>query len=254
MPLTRKQFRLAPNPTPHREKTHVTEQPKAMHLPEPTPPQAARTGAGTTPIRAVLLDMDGTLVGSHASVERAWRTWAGYWGVDADEILATSHGRPADMTVREALPQLTDDEVSRAAAQQLSLQYEDLADIAALPGTDVLLAAIAELGLHWAVVTSADRRLAAARLGAAGIAPPVLLTAEDVDRGKPDPAAYLRAAELLGLPPEACLVVEDAEAGVTAGRAAGMRVAGVHGGLGDVPTTTLTEVADWLRREVRPTR
>ncbi|MCU0283074.1 MAG: HAD-IA family hydrolase [Candidatus Nanopelagicales bacterium] len=199
------------------------------------------------PVRAVLLDMDGTLVDSHAAVERAWRTWAAAWGADADATLAVSPGRPADQTIREALPGLSDDEVSRAAADQLALQYDDLADLVALPGTAALLATLDELGLPWAVVTSADPPLAAARLGAVGIDAPVLVTCQDVPVGKPDPAPYLHAAALLGVPPGQCLVVEDAPAGVAAGRAAGMPVAGVHGAVGDLPTATLADVARWLR-------
>jgi sugar-phosphatase len=206
----------------------------------PDPPRAQ------PPVHAVLLDMDGTLVDSHAAVERAWRAWAAAWGADADATLAASPGRPADRTIRDALPGLPDDEVARAAAHQLALQYDDLADVVALPGAAALLATLDELGLPWAVVTSADRALAAARLGAVGIGAPVLVTCEDVPAGKPDPAPYLHAAALLGVSPAHCLVVEDAHAGVVAGRAAGMPVAGVHGAAGDLPTATLAEVARWL--------
>lgn len=190
-----------------------------------------------TTIAAVLFDMDGTLVDSDAAVERAWRTWAAEFGVDPDAALAVAHGAPAENTVRLMLPGLTDDGVAAAAARQLELQYDDLSDVVATRGAQDLLAA---LRLPWAVVTSADLRLAKARLGAAGIEAPVLVTVEDVRAGKPDPEGYLRAAELLGVAARHCLVVEDAQVGVAAGRAAGARVAALKGVDGDLRIDDLT--------------
>lgn len=197
-------------------------------------------------VAAVLCDMDGTLVESHAAVERAWRAWALQYRVDADTVLAIAHGVPADDTVRRVRPDLTDVEMRTAAARQLELQYDDLTDVVPTPGTDRLLATLARLGLPWAVVTSADRPLAAARLRACGIEPPLLITVEDIPAGKPDPAGYLLAARRLGVAPQRCLVVEDAEAGVRAGRAAGALVAGVRGQAADLQPRDLGELADWL--------
>jgi sugar-phosphatase len=190
-------------------------------------------------IAAVLFDMDGTLVDSDAAVERAWRTWATEFGVDPDAALAVAHGAPAERTVRLMLPGLTGDGVASAAARQLELQYDDLSDVVATRGAHGLLAG---LRLPWAVVTSADLRLAKARLGAAGIEAPVLVTVEDVRAGKPDPEGYLRAAELLGVAARDCLVVEDAEVGVAAGRAAGARVAALKGIDGDLRIDDLTQL------------
>jgi sugar-phosphatase len=102
------------------------------------------------------------------------------------------------------------------------------------------------------VVTSADLRLARARLGAAGITPPVLVTTDDIAAGKPDPAGYLRAAELLGVPASRCLVVEDADVGVAAGRAAGARTAALRGVDGDLRIASLSELADLLSPAGRP--
>ncbi|GAA2498668.1 HAD-IA family hydrolase [Winogradskya humida] len=194
-------------------------------------------------IRAVLFDMDGTLVDSDAAVERAWTVWAGEYGVDPAAVMAVSHGAPAGRTVRIVRPDLTEPQVRAAADRQLELQYDDLSDVVATPGAHDLLAG---LTLPWAVVTSADVRLAKARLGAAGIEVPVLVTVDDIRVGKPDPEGYLRGAELLGVAPARCLVVEDAEVGVTAGRAAGAIVAALKGVDGDLRITSLAELAPLL--------
>ncbi|AGZ44547.1 HAD-IA family hydrolase [Actinoplanes friuliensis] len=192
-----------------------------------------------TIIEAVLFDMDGTLVDSDAAVERAWRTWATEFGADPRAVLAVAHGAPAERTVRLILPGLPEDQVTTAAARQLELQYDDLSDVVPTTGAHELLA---DLRLPWAVVTSADVRLAKARLGAAGIEAPALVTVDDIRVGKPDPEGYLRGAELLGVSPDRCLVVEDAEVGVTAGRAAGAQVAALKGVDGDLRITDLTEL------------
>jgi sugar-phosphatase len=198
-------------------------------------------------VQAVLLDMDGTLVDSDAAVERAWVSWCHRYGVDTAAALAVAHGRPAAGTIRELRPDLDDAEVAAGAQYQLDLQYDDLDDVVALEGLPELFAALDRRALPWAVVTSADRRLAAARLAAAGVPPvPVLVTAEDITAGKPDPEGYLRAADLLGVDPARCLVVEDAEAGIAAGRAAGARVAALKGLRADLDVADLGELAALL--------
>jgi sugar-phosphatase len=197
-------------------------------------------------VRALLLDMDGTLVDSDAAVVRAWRTWSGEYGVDPDAALAIAHGVPAELTVQRLRPALSEREVVAAAARQLQLQYDDLSDVLAAPGAAQLLDVLAEFDAPWAVVTSADRRLASARLRAAAITPPVIVTVEDVPIGKPDPAGYGLAAERLGVPIERCLVVEDAAPGVEAGRRAGARTAGLRGLDGDVTVADLAELAGLL--------
>ncbi|MEH1057106.1 HAD-IA family hydrolase [Micromonospora sp. CPCC 206171] len=197
-------------------------------------------------VGALLLDMDGTLVDSDAAVERAWRVWAAEYGVDPEAVLAIAHGSPADRTVRRLLPGLDDAAVAAAADWQLALQYDDLSDVTATRGAPALLATLARVGLPWAVVTSADSRLAKARLGAAGIDAPVLVTVEDVTVGKPDPQGYLRAAELLDVPPARCLVVEDADVGLRAGRAAGAMTAALKGLDGDLRLDDLGQLAELL--------
>jgi sugar-phosphatase len=200
---------------------------------------------------AVLLDMDGTIVDSDGAVERAWASWAVEYGVDPAVVLADMHGSPASTTAARLRPDLDEAGVAAAAARQLELQYDDLSDVVPTPGALRLLAVLKEHAVPWAVVTSADDRLAKARLAAAGIAPPLLLTFEDVERGKPDPEGYLLAAETLGVDPAACLVVEDSEPGLEAGRAAGAMTASLRGLDADIVLTDLGRLADLLAESRR---
>ena len=171
---------------------------------------------------AVLFDLDGVLVDSTAYIERQWSDWATSKGLDPEPFLRVCHGRRAVETIRLAAPQLdAEAEVARFRDQPL-----DNVALAPLPGARDLVDGLA--GAPWAIVTSGVRRFALARLAAAGLpAPPILVSAEDVRRGKPSPEGYLRAAELLAVPPDDCLVFEDAPPGVAAARAAGTRVIGV---------------------------
>ncbi|MEV4757782.1 HAD-IA family hydrolase [Micromonospora sp. NPDC049559] len=197
-------------------------------------------------IRGVLLDMDGTLVDSDAAVERAWRTWAGEHDVDPEAVLAIAHGSPAESTIRRLLPELDDAAVATSAGRLLALEYDDLSDVGPTRGADELLATLRRLELPWAVVTSADPSLAKVRLAAAGIDPPVLLTLGDVSAGKPDPEGYRRGAELLDVPVARCLVVEDTEIGLRAGRAAGAMTAALKGCDGDLRVDDLGQLARLL--------
>jgi mannitol-1-/sugar-/sorbitol-6-phosphatase len=169
---------------------------------------------------ALLSDLDGVLVDSSASVERAWRRWAAEQQLPFDTIESCLHGIPSRQTIARFAPHL---DVASEARRLDLVQAEDTGGVAALPGASVLLSG--GYALRFAIVTSCVDLLAHARLNAAGLpVPPVTITSDMVERGKPDPEAYLLGAERLGVPPADCVVLEDAPAGVAAGRAAGMRV------------------------------
>ncbi|MDG9727224.1 MULTISPECIES: HAD family hydrolase [unclassified Streptomyces] len=170
--------------------------------------------------QALLFDNDGTLVSSLESVRRCWTRWAGEYGITAQEFARVElHGRPAAEIAADLLPA---DVVPKAVARIEQLEVEDVpgGGVRLLPGTWEFLDALP--ADRWAVVTSATRRLAEARLGAVGILPKALVAADDITRGKPDPEPYLLGARALGVDPAACVVFEDAPAGLQAGRAAGM--------------------------------
>ncbi|MGW0294417.1 HAD-IA family hydrolase [Streptomyces tuirus] len=170
--------------------------------------------------QALLFDNDGTLVSSLASVDRCWTRWAGEYGITAGEFARVElHGRPAAEIAADLLPA---ELVPEAVARIEDLEVDDVPNdgVRLLPGTRAFLDVLpAE---RWAVVTSATRRLAEARLDAVGILPKTLVAADDITRGKPDPEPYLLAARALGVDPAHCVVFEDAPAGLAAGRAAGM--------------------------------
>lgn len=165
--------------------------------------------------------MDGTLVDSHAVVERIWGTFADRFALDVNQILETSHGVRMVETIRRHAPEGTDADVVTAELGVIELADTD--GIVPVPGAQAFLARLPAASI--ALVTSATLSLAASRMDAIGVPmPAVVVTAEDVDRGKPAPDPYLRAAERLEVAAADAIVFEDAEAGIRSGLAAGMRV------------------------------
>ncbi|MFH9614638.1 HAD-IA family hydrolase [Streptomyces pratensis] len=176
--------------------------------------------------RALLLDMDGTLVNSDAVVERCWRRWAVAQGLDPEAALKVVHGRQGYATMAALLP---DRPMEQNYAENRVMLAEETADtdgVVPIGGATAFMASIA--ALPHALVTSADEALAQARMTAAALPiPETRVTAEMVGASKPDPEGFLKGAAELGFAPADCIVFEDSEAGIAAGRAAGMRVVGV---------------------------
>ncbi|MFJ9346107.1 HAD-IA family hydrolase [Streptomyces sp. NPDC101237] len=184
--------------------------------------------------RALLLDMDGTLVNSDAVVERIWRRWSERHGLDGDEVMKVVHGRQGHASMAVLLPDRPVRQNLADNARMLAEETADMDGVVEVPGAAAFLASLE--GLPHALVTSADVALSTARMAAAGLPlPAVRITAESVGASKPDPEGFLKGAAELGVAPEDCVVFEDSGAGIAAGRAAGMRVvgvgarAGVHG-------------------------
>jgi mannitol-1-/sugar-/sorbitol-6-phosphatase len=180
---------------------------------------------------AVLFDCDGVLVDSDPSVLAAWNRWAREAGLDAEAVTTSAHGRRAADTVAAFLPAA---DVVSGLARINRFEIEDADRVRAIPGALDLVGSMPPG--TWAVVTSGTRALAEARLRAAGLPrPDVLVTADDVERGKPDPEGYAAAARSLGIDPVRTVVLEDAATGMVAARAAGARYVvgvgarGLHG-------------------------
>jgi len=159
------------------------------------------------------------LMDSTPSVERVWRTWAAQHGLDPDRIAPLAHGRRSIETIRAVAPEL-DAEKENVIVEQMEIDDKD--GVTALPGAAELVAHLPPD--RFAIVTSATRPLAVARLGYAGIpVPRHMITADDVIHGKPSPEPFLKGAALLGFAPEDCLVFEDSPAGIASARSAGMK-------------------------------
>jgi mannitol-1-/sugar-/sorbitol-6-phosphatase len=170
----------------------------------------------------LLFDMDGVLINSTPAVARVWRQWAIEHGFNPEEVVTRAHGRPSLATVRDYLPNADHEKENREVERR---EMTDLEGVAPLPGARELLAALP--ANRWTIVTSSTRPLAEVRLRAAGLRlPERLVTSSDVVNGKPHPEPYLKAASVLGLGIENCLVFEDVPAGIWSGKAAGARVIG----------------------------
>lgn len=187
---------------------------------------------------ALLFDLDGTLISSIAATERVWGRWAARHGLDVPSFLQTMHGRRAVELIGELrLPGI---DPKREAAGIAAEELVDLDGVVPIAGVRSLLDALPPN--RWAIVTSAPRDLAFARLASAGVpAPQILVGAEDTPRGKPEPDGFLLAAARLGVASRDCIVFEDAPAGIRAGEAAGATVivvdalGSVHTQAGDRP-------------------
>ena len=204
---------------------------------------------------AILFDLDGVLMDSRVAVERAWERWAAGHGIDPVAVLAEAHGRRTIDTIRAIAPLLDVDMEARLLEDAEAIDFDG---VATLPGAAELLGALPSGS--WTVVTSGTRTLAIGRLAHGGLPiPEQLITADDVERGKPDPQPYLAGAAALGVDPADCLVIEDAPAGIEAGKAAGMTVLAlattfqaseleaadyVVGSLADVALSSATELPD----------
>jgi len=198
--------------------------------------------------RGVLFDLDGVLVDSTPAVARVWTIWAKKHGFDPDEVVRQAHGRPSITTIRELLPHADHDAENREVERG---EIEDVDGVIPLPGALELLQTLPQD--RWAIATSCSRRLAEVRIRAAGLPlPKHLITSTDVQRGKPDPEPYIKAAKILGLAPADCIVVEDAPAGIRAGKAAGARVLALRT---TAPDPELTQSgADWIANDLASLR
>jgi len=170
--------------------------------------------------KAILFDMDGVLIDSAPAVERVWHEWAIAHGFDPAAVIEQAHGRRSIETIRVIAPHM---DAERENVKVEQMEIEDKEGVTALAGAEQLLLRLPPD--QFAIVTSATRPLAVARLGYAGLPlPKHMVTADDVVNGKPWPEPYLKGAALLGVAPADCLAFEDTPAGIAAAKAAGMRV------------------------------
>ena len=196
------------------------------------------------PVLAIVFDMDGVLADSGDSVDRSWARWALERGLDPGEVSRWAHGQRSQETVRHYLPE---SEWARGQADIDRYEIDDAASVRTIPGAVELTSAVPRD--RWAVYTSANVPLATGRLAAARIPePPILVTADHVMNGKPDPEGYALAIARLGVDPARVAILEDAPAGIAAARGAG---AGWVIGVGEL---TLPTEATLVIRDLRALR
>ncbi|MFG2978811.1 HAD-IA family hydrolase [Streptomyces sp. NPDC048331] len=210
-------------------------------------PASTTTAPVALTAKALLLDMDGTIVNSDAVVERCWHEWAVSHGLDPQAAMKVVHGRQGYATMAVLLPDRPMEVNHAENAVMLARETADTDGVIPVVGAPEFMAALD--GLPHALVTSADTALATARMTAAALPmPEIRVTAESVQASKPDPEGFLMGAAALGVDPADCIVFEDSAAGITAGRAAGMRVIGVgpraaaHAPTAHVPDLTALQV------------
>ena len=189
--------------------------------------------------------MDGTLIDSGTCVERQWARWAERHSIRLEDVMRVSHGRRTIETMQLLAPHLHQPEELN---QFLRDEAADLQDVRAFDGAARLLTSLP--ADRWAIVTSSSEAVARARLTHCGCPEPrILVTADDVTRGKPDPEPYLTAARVLGHCPQHCVVFEDANSGIAAARAAGMAVIGVAWAREQLNCDLMIESFDQIRIE-----
>jgi mannitol-1-/sugar-/sorbitol-6-phosphatase len=168
---------------------------------------------------AILFDLDGVLLDSTRVVAAQYTRWALENGLDPVVVMHAAHGVRTIEVIQRVAPHLDAEAETRKIEQREAAADE----VVRMPGAVELVNSIPKG--RWCVVTSGTRFLATTRMRRFGVTiPDILVTADDVKRGKPDPEPYLRGAELLKVNPADCVVVEDAPAGIQAAHAAGMKV------------------------------
>src|SRR4051812_38518470 len=193
--------------------------------------------------KAILFDLDGVLVNSAELVERTWRNWASRHSLDPETVIAAAHGRRTLETVQMVAPMLSADaevaslEANEAMSSEGIYEIEGAREILADLPTDT-----------WAIVTSGIRSVAQFRLVHMLLpTPSVMICADEITRGKPDPEGYLKAAAGLGRAPNECIVIEDAPPGIDAAHAAGMQVIAIASTYDRARLTSADAVVEHLK-------
>ncbi|KAF1817283.1 2-deoxyglucose-6-phosphate phosphatase 2 [Eremomyces bilateralis CBS 781.70] len=198
--------------------------------------------------------MDGTIIDSTPAIVQHWHKIGKELGIDPNVILETSHGRRSIDVLRIYDESKANWEYITHAEAQIPLLYGSSA--VEIPGSRALLETLESVAAPWAIITSGTKPLVTGWLDVLRLAHPrCLVTAEDVAEGKPSPEGYAMAARSLGLRRdggEGVLVLEDAAAGVRAGKAAGFKVVAL------ATTHTVEQLvqagADWVVQDMRSVR
>lgn len=194
----------------------------------------------TMNFRGILLDLDGTLVNSLDFVETSWGLWATKKGLDTRAVCDYLHGKPALSTLRHFMPAASEQTITNEFLALEEFEARNTDGITAVNGAVDFLRLLESLQTPWAIVTSGSLKVASARIRQAGFpVPPVLVTSEDIQHGKPHPDPFLIGATRLGLSPAGCIAFEDSAAGLLSATRAGCVVVEVltrHSVVHDIDT------------------
>lgn len=182
----------------------------------------------TIKCKAIIFDLDGTLVDSGECVEKVWKIFADRYGFDFEkQVLPICHGRPAKYPLKELRPNTTEEEMEAMEDEFGALEMTMLEGLKPIKDADKLLMTLPPD--KWAIATSGTYPLASGRLKASGLPlPKCFVTAGMYRNSKPHPDPFLLAAKLLGFDPKDCVVFEDSPAGIEGAKAAGTKVIGIN--------------------------
>ncbi|WMY95301.1 MAG: sugar phosphatase [Arsenophonus sp.] len=185
--------------------------------------------------KGFLFDLDGTLVDSLSGVEYCWKKFSHRIGISETDVLKYIHGKPAITSIRHFMPHTNESDIKKIFYWLENMEKKNISGIAAMPGAISFLKKLNKFSIPWAIVTSSTISIAFNRIKTAGLPKPShLITAEQVEKGKPYPDPFFLGAKLLGLPPNACIAIEDAEAGIYSALDAGCQVIALNAKL-DMP-------------------
>jgi HAD superfamily hydrolase (TIGR01509 family) len=187
-------------------------------------------------VRAIIFDMDGVLADSHPVHEAAWTALLRETGrpIETGFTVVIRAGWTRVEILRNFFPDLPSDRLAELGKRKDELYLEHISSLRLMPGVIELVERLEEYGFLLGIATCAGPVRTAETLQSFGLRHvfSTVVTSADVESGKPNPAAFLVAAEKLGVGPDEVLVIEDSISGVIAAKRAGMRCLG-YGPSGD---------------------
>ena len=182
-------------------------------------------------LKGVVFDFDGVIVDSHPVHKRSWKRFLNSLGrtVSEEQLQFVLDGRKREEILRHFLGELDSKQISEYGHRKEEIFRDEAEDTQSLDGLTIFLENLACAHLALGVASAGSRSRVAFLLDRLALRKyfRVVVTGDEVARGKPDPAVFLKAAQELRITPSELMAFEDAESGVRAARSAGMRCIGI---------------------------